>query len=103
MPPDTCELLGQWRIEVSPGKPATDNVFLHLIQVGDISLQSMIDSEMVKTDTMTGVKFIYKDKEYEVMFFTKNKVGGKISINQNGRKIMEENFTDKVKSQKGLF
>jgi len=96
-------LFGQWRIEVSPGKPNTDDVFLHLIQVGDISLQSMIDSKPVKTDNMAGVQFIYKDKEYEVMFITQNGVGGKISINQNGQRILEENFTDKVKPQKGLF
>lgn len=103
MPPDTCELLGQWRMEVSPGKPATDDIFLHLIQVGDISLSSMMDSEPAKTGNRTGVKFSYKDKEYEVMFNTKNEIGGKISISQNGQSILEENFTDKVKSQKGLF
>lgn len=103
MPTDTCELFGQWRMEVSPGKSTTDDIFLHLIQVGDISLPSMVDSEPLKTGNRTGVKFIYMDKEYKVMFNTKDEVGGEISISQNGWRILEENFTDKVKSQKGLF
>ncbi len=103
MPPDTCELLGQWRMEVTPGKPATDDIFLHLIQVGDISLPSMTDSEPVRTGNRTGVKLSYKDKEYEVMFNTKNEAGGTISISQNGQRILDENFSNKVKYQRGLF
>ena len=101
--PDTHELLGQWRMEVSPANPATDDIFLHLIQVGDSSLSSMIGSKPVRTGNRTGVKFSYKDKEYEVMFNTKGEAGGKISVSRNNRCILEEDFTDKVKSQKGLF
>ena len=97
--PDTLELLGQWRIEVTPDKPNTDDIFLHLIQVGDSSLKSMANSTPVKTDDMVGVSFVYENREYEVMFFIKNEAGGKISINQNGQRILEEKFTDKVKPQ----
>jgi heparin/heparan-sulfate lyase len=101
--PDTHELLGQWRMEVSPGKPATDDIFLHLIQVGDTSLPRMAESKPVKTGDRAGVKFSWEDKEYEIIFNTKGEAGGKISITRNNRCILEENFTDKVKSQKGLF
>ncbi len=100
---DTIDLLGQWRVEVAPGKPNADDMFLHLIQVGDTSLNSMVVSTLVTVDDMTGVRFVYKNKEYEVMFFTKNEVGGKISILQNGQRILEENFADEVKKQKLLF
>jgi heparin/heparan-sulfate lyase len=103
MPQDTCELLGQWRMEVSPGKPATEDIFLHLIQVGDTSLTSMVGSKLVKTDNMSGVAFIYRNKEYEVMFTTQDEPGGKISISQGNRRVFEESFTNKVKPQKGLF
>jgi len=97
--PDTLELLGQWRIEVTPDKQNTDDIFLHLIQVGDRSLKSMANSTPVKTDDMVGVRFVYENREYEVMFAIKNEAGGKISINQNGQRILEEKFTDKVKPQ----
>ena len=99
--PDTHELLGQWRIEVTPDKPDTDDIFLHLIQVGDSSLKSMANSSAIKTDDMIGVRFVYEHTEYEVMFVTKNEAGGNISIRQNGQIILEEKFTDKVKPQKG--
>ncbi len=91
------DLFGQWRIEVTPGKSNTDDIFLHLLQVGDSSLQSMANSIPLKTDDMVGVRFVHEKKEYEVMFFVKDKAGGKISITQNGQKILEENFSDKVK------
>ena len=93
------DLFGQWRIEVTPGKSNTDDIFLHLLQVGDSSLQSMANSTPLKTDDMVGVRFVHEKKEYEVMFFVKDKAGGKISINQNGQKILEENLSDKVKPQ----
>lgn len=103
IPPDTLDLLGQWRIEVTPNKPNIDDIFLHFIHVGDTSLKSMVDSEPIKSDSMVGVRFIAGDKEYEVMFTTENEAAGKISISQNGLKILEENFSDQVKVQKGLF
>jgi hypothetical protein len=103
MPPDICELFGQWRVEVSPGKPATDDIFLHLIQVGDASMKSMVKSKPLKTANSTGVMFSDQDSDYEVIFNTQGEVGGKISISRNNQRILEEYFTNKVKHQKGLF
>jgi hypothetical protein len=102
-PPDTLNMLGQWRIEVTPDKLSADDIFLHLIQVGDTSLKSMVDSEPIECDDMVGVRFVLKDKKYEVMFITKNEVGGIISISKDGQKIIEEYFSDQVKVQQGLF
>ena len=101
--PDTHELLGQWRMEVTPAKPATDDVFLHLIQVGDLSLQSMVNSTALKKDGMQGVKFTYREKEYEVMFNVRNDIGGKITVSRNNQRVVEDNFTKTVKTQHGLF
>ena len=97
------DLFGQWRMEVSSGTPATDDIFLHLLQVGDTTLQSVVTSTPSRTDDMVGVRFVQENKECEVMFFTKDKTGGRISIHQNGQKILEEEFSDVVKSQKGLY
>ncbi|MGC9343888.1 MAG: heparinase II/III domain-containing protein [Bacteroidales bacterium] len=103
IPPDTLDMLGQWRIEVTPDKPDTKDIFLHLIQVRETSLKSMVDSELIKSEEMVGVRFTLDDKEYEVMFTIKDEAGGKISINQDGRKILDEKFSDQVKKQQGLF
>ncbi len=101
--PDTHDLFGQWRIEVRPDKPDSDDIFLHLIQVGDTSLKAMSDSKPMQTDEIVGVQFTHENKEYQVMFATRDEAGGKISIIENGRKILEEDFANQVKQQKGLF
>ena len=93
------DLFGQWRIEISPAEPNRDDTFLHLLQVGDTSLESMVNSTPLRTDDMVGLSFVHDKKQYEVMFFVTDKAGGKISIDQNGQKILEEKFSDKVKPQ----
>jgi len=102
-PLDTVPLLGQWRIEVSPSKGASGDNFLHLIQVGDDSVTSMVRSEKIEEDGMTGVRIESNSKKYEIMFATKGPAGGKISITENGAVIRDEKFTDQVKPQVGLF
>ncbi len=101
--PDTTALFGQWRVEVSPGSANKNDLFLHFIQVGDSSLKSMVESTQVSTDDMTGVRFSYENKEYEVLFNTEEEVGGKIIIKQGSRKILEEEFERQVKQPKSLF
>ena len=103
IPSDTLPLLGQWRIEVTPEKPNSDDVFLHLIQVGDTSLESMVVSKCVYKDGMTGVRFVYENKGYEVMFSATGEAGGAISITQNGQEILKEEFTKHLKRQSGWF
>ncbi|MCL2743521.1 MAG: heparinase II/III family protein [Planctomycetaceae bacterium] len=87
-PMDTRELLGQWRMEVSPAQPATDDVFLHLIQVGDQSVKSMVKSTVIKTADTAGVKFTFADKEYEVTFNTKGDIGGKLLIRRGQQQLV---------------
>ena len=41
-------MMGQWRVEVSPRRAQTDDVFLHVIQVGDNKLQAMENAELIE-------------------------------------------------------
>lgn len=100
---NTRELLGQWRIEIAPAEANKEDIFLHLIQVGDQSLSSMSDSKALKSGDLVGVSFQYKQMEYEVLFNSKDSTGGKISIKQNSTHLLTEEFSQQVKSQKGLF
>ncbi|GAF88223.1 unnamed protein product, partial [marine sediment metagenome] len=100
---DTHDLYGQWRVEVNPVESNTDDAFLHLIQVGNHNLQSMVQSEAVKTDDMMGVRFSYGSKEYTIIFSAKGEPGGRISINQDDQTVLDEEFTKTVKPQSGLF
>jgi len=100
---DTIPLLGQWRVEVSPPKAQIEDCLLHLIQVGDRSLNVMVNSELIRTEDMIGVTFEYNSKKYQVMFKTGKDTGGKISILEKGQKYREEEFTTSVKLQQGMF
>jgi len=96
-PQDTNELLGQWRVEVTPGTPATDDIFLHLIQVGAPSLPSMVDTTTLQHEGSVGAKFTYADKEYEITFNTAGDVGGKLVIRRGGQQIVNVDLTKKNK------
>ncbi|MBN1292120.1 MAG: heparinase II/III family protein, partial [Candidatus Latescibacteria bacterium] len=69
--PDSTQLLGQWRIEVSPKKESTQDYFLHFIQAGDQSLGRMVDSGLIRDGSQVGVRFTDGSKAWEVLFGTK--------------------------------
>lgn len=93
------DLFGQWRIEVSPINPNKEDYFLHLLQVGDASLKSMVNSESVKSEGMAGVRFSIDGKKYELMFNTKGEVGGKIAISKDGVYILKEYISPQINEQ----
>lgn len=100
---DNHDLFGQWRVEISPKILSKRDYFLHLLQAGDQSLEMITDSELIDSGNNLGVRFNSDGKDIEVTFFKEGKVGGQISIHEKGRKIIEENFTEEIKPQKGLL
>ena len=84
------------------GHVAVDDVFLHLIQVGDTSMTSMINSFPVKTDDMLGVRFVFENRDYELKFNIKDEPGGEISISRGGIRILTKKLTNEVKPQEGI-
>lgn len=91
------DLFGQWRMEISPEKSNTGDIFLHLIQVGDTSMKTMSGSKPLKKEGNAGVSFEYKGKTFQVNFNTEGIAGGHITILQGGRKIVDQPFTGTVK------
>lgn len=100
---DTTSLLGQWRVEISPKQELAKTDFLHLLHVGDLSLGKMVNTSPVKANGMKGVKFSYNSKQYEILFSEGEEHGGEISVSKNGKVIRQENFSQKVKPQAGLY
>lgn len=88
---------------MSPLKALSEDNFLHLIQVGDREVPSMVNSEKILTDCMAGLRFEFNSKKFEILFTTQGAPGGRISIIQNGNTIRDKAFTNKVKPQVGLF
>jgi hypothetical protein len=102
-PPDTTQLLGQWRIEVSPEVSKNETQFLHLIQVGDLSMTKMVKSNLVRKGKQSGVRFSSGARTWEVMFGTSGGATGRISIQDSGKMIVDRDLTGKIMPQKGLF
>jgi len=101
--PDTTQLLGQWRVEVSPSEPVRQDCFLHLIQLGDQSLSAMVDAELVTVKDSLGVRFTSGSRQWRVVFNQEGPASGYISLRENGKKVVEKALAEVVQRQKGLF
>ncbi len=78
---DDHPLLGQWRVEVRPAVAATDDLFLHLIQVGDReALAEMTPSKPIGGNGRVGVQFTAGETQVTVLFDRQGAPGGEIQI-----------------------
>ncbi len=68
--PGSLAVIGQWRVEVSPSTAQQEDVFLHVIQVGNQNLQQMDDVELIEDGTRRGVRFARDEQPIEVTFNT---------------------------------
>ena len=75
LPPANHPQLGHWRMEVSPPTASKEDLFMHIIQVGDKDLSDLPDTETFETATQIGVKFTYLGK-YHTLTFDKTKAYG---------------------------
>ena len=80
VPPDDWPLVGQWRVEVQPGKASRRDFFMHIIQVGDESLKSLPKTKTFDNDEAMGVEFKYNNKTYRVSFFKDAENGCDVEI-----------------------
>ena len=99
---DTTQLLGQWRVEVTPGAASAEDCFLHLIQVGDSGLKKMAVSKLLKGPDELGVSFKDGGTSCEVRFRTTGEAAGRIKIEQQGKVVVDRDFTSTVQPQQGL-
>lgn len=99
---DDTELLGQWRIKVSPGTSREADEFLHLIQVGDRrNLTGMDEARLISTDAHVGVEFNSMGRTVAVLFGLGGDPSGRITMTGGARPVAR-NFTTEVRKQAGL-
>ncbi len=96
------ELMGRWRIEVSPGAPRTDDIFLHLIQVGDQSLQAMSDAQVTTDADTATISFNAEANNVILTFPTSGNITGHITIKRDAEVLMDNALTLEVMPQQGL-
>ena len=76
--PENLAMMGRWRVEVTPGEARADDVFLHVIQVGDRELESMDDLELIEAEGSCGVRLKTAEETWEVAFRSQGDLGGRI-------------------------
>jgi heparin/heparan-sulfate lyase len=95
-------LLGNWRVEVSPASARTDDMFLHVIHVGDQTLTRMPDCQLLQKANAIGVHVRLPDKTARLMFGTSGKASGQVEIMTHGKAAVAKNLTGQVQPQTGL-
>lgn len=73
-------LFGQWRVEISPKKSAEKDYFLHILQVGDESLQSLPKTKCEDGKENVILSFDYAGSTYTLTFDKTMQYGCKIKI-----------------------
>ncbi len=69
-PDDIADLMGRWRIEVSPGEPREQDFFLHVLEVGDQTIESAIDPVWTTEDDRVRLQLNVGDRTATIHFAT---------------------------------
>lgn len=95
-------MIGRWRVEVRPGAARAEDVFLHVVEVGDRNLASMTTSELIESDGSAGVRIHAGPATWEVTFRTRGELGGRIRMEADGTRI-DERLASEVEPQQGIL
>ena len=81
VPSNEHPLVGQWRVEVKPGTERENDMFMHIIQVGDESLRALPKTRTFEDAETVGVEFKYAGKKYRIAFDRNASYGCDINVN----------------------
>ncbi|NLF68695.1 MAG: hypothetical protein GX575_06515 [Candidatus Anammoximicrobium sp.] len=93
-------LMGQWRVEVTPGQPRSADLFLHVIEVGDQTRRQMRPVEVMQQEGLAGVRLAAGGEDWEIMFRTQGDLGG--HVRRRGRVSWDRELAAAVQPQSGI-
>ena len=96
------ELMGRWRLEVTPGTSRTEDIFLHLIHVGDQDLSAMCDAVAERGNGAARVEFRAGNRDIQLSFAVTGEVGGYVLIKAGDATLVDRALTQNVQPQQGL-
>lgn len=94
-------MMGTWRVEVAPGSARQEDVFLHVLQVGDRRLEAMSPVELVDGDGVCGVRLACNDRTWTATFRTRGEIGGRLRGTGGKEKELNCELTNTVQPQQG--
>jgi len=98
---ENLALMGQWRVEVTPGQARKKDVFLHVIQVGGQDLEKMDKIELTEDSDAYGVRVITDRQTWDIIFNSEGALGGHITRTGEGQRI-DRDLTSSVQKQVGI-
>jgi len=100
--PENLAMMGRWRVEVTPGAPRAEDVFLHVIQVGDERLDSMDEVELIEADGTCGARLAIGEQTWEVTFNVSGELSGHLK-RTGGAAPIDTPLTNTVQAQAGIM
>ena len=85
---------GAWRIEVSPVREKTEDIFLHVMLAGGRDLERMVPVSVEQTEEQVEVVCSLPEGEVQCTFSTVGEPGGSLRVVRGGR-IEEANFSQR--------
>ena len=92
-------MMGQWRVEVTPGQPRSEDVFLHVIEVGDQTRRQMRPVEAIQQEGLAGVRLAARGADWEITFRTQGDLGG--HLRRRGPVAWDRDLATTVQPQSG--
>ncbi len=96
-------MMGQWRIEVGPGALREEDVFLHVIEVGDQERTAMAPVEQIEGPGRAGARLTVGETTWEVTFATEGPLGGHIRRHGGSAPPLDRPLTYQVQPQSGIW
>ncbi len=94
--PSHFAMMGQWRVEVTPGTPQATDLFLHVLEVGPQDRASMSPTQLLRDGGRVGVQI----GSWQVWFDTTGALGG--HIRNMGDTPLDEELAQTVEPQTGI-
>ena len=96
------DLMGRWRMEVKPGVPREEDLFLHVLQVGDRDLEEMVEVQHSVGEHDVEVSFDTGRVSVRLALSHDGNAGGRIAISREGLPVIEQPLASDVMPQVGL-
>lgn len=94
--------LGHWRVEVTPGAAREEDIFLHVIELGETASAAMQAVDFRETNEAWFLKIGMGDTAAVVKLDKQNPTAGSIRFEQDAQTVFEEFFRSGVQPQQGI-
>ncbi len=100
--PENRAMMGQWRVEVTPGAARTEDVFLHVVQVGSLDLEQIDGAELIGGSGTCGVRLTAGEATWEVTFAATGPLAGHVK-RAGGAGPIDADLAVTVQPQSGIM